>query len=1087
MCGPVFRCFATVEFAMNLSSAAIDKPRVVYVVAILVIIVSIFAAMSISVQRTPAIHKAIILVAVPHPGAQPTEVEEQITRKIEEKLQKLNNVDFVASSSMRGSSITQVLFLDGVDPDAARGEVKDLVDEVRRELPRARDVEPIVTDIDFENTPLMLVNLVAPDGFDPRSLKDLAEEVQEELESVAGIASTQLFGGREREIHVSVDLDLAAEHHVSLADCQLALSLFHAELPGGALETGDFDYQVRSDTKFRGLVDIREAVVRSEAGRVIRIKDVASVVDTYRRLKNVAHLDGHESATIVLYKESDINTLGTALAVKSRVEDLKTQYPFIEFSATRDTSEEISIMFRVLGSSFVFGAMLVLIILGWSMGLRISMLVLLAIPLSSGVGLICLYAFGVPISNMVIFSFILVLGMVVDGAIIVTENIHRHIELGKSPKEAAKTGIDEVAMPVLMADLTTVAAYLPMLMVPGIMGDFMGVMPVVVSVSLLGSVLVDHFLIPVLAAHWYTQRPQREGDCEAETAAEERRGLFTTMFVRVLNWSLEHRIAVVICTVLGIVWAGYMMKRIGFEFFPPSDRGQFEVKYELPLGHSIEQTIVAARVITEPLEEMKARDGIVVHFVSALGSSEGLASRLENDPAVGPEFGTVMVQLLSPLDRDIHEDAVINELRSAIDQRLDQVPGMKYSIVEVEEGPPGGSDVAIRFTGENHEMLGNVAEQVAARLESIQGVVDQRTDYRSENPEIVIDPNEDVLPFYDISNLAISQAIQTAVNGDNTIELSMNDEDVVLRLLAGEAYRNNLSSIRQMMITGPTGRKAPVGELARIRRTRGVHAVNRYERKRAVVAKCDVNKSTGLTSDKVFTELRDEILPTLGFRPVATSSTGVFDKLMDLVGMHPTKKNAITFLGRAGTPFEGVRATFTGENEERDKNFRYLLACMVIAVLLIFCILVIQFNSFRQTIVVLMTVPLSFVGVVGGMWLCQFPFSLATFIGLVSLAGVVVNDAIVVVDFVNQERRNLPLKAALLKAGANRLRPVLLTTVTTIGGLLPLFLNLSGGAEFWQPLTGAVVSGLAFATVLTLVVIPVLYSLVYNREFLASR
>ena len=1072
---------------MNLSSAAIDKPRVVYVVAILVIIVSIFAAMSISVQRTPAIHKAIILVAVPHPGAQPTEVEEQITRKIEEKLQKLNNVDFVASSSMRGSSITQVLFLDGVDPDAARGEVKDLVDEVRRELPRARDVEPIVTDIDFENTPLMLVNLVAPDGFDPRSLKDLAEEVQEELESVAGIASTQLFGGREREIHVSVDLDLAAEHHVSLADCQLALSLFHAELPGGALETGDFDYQVRSDTKFRGLVDIREAVVRSEAGRVIRIKDVASVVDTYRRLKNVAHLDGHESATIVLYKESDINTLGTALAVKSRVEDLKTQYPFIEFSATRDTSEEISIMFRVLGSSFVFGAMLVLIILGWSMGLRISMLVLLAIPLSSGVGLICLYAFGVPISNMVIFSFILVLGMVVDGAIIVTENIHRHIELGKSPKEAAKTGIDEVAMPVLMADLTTVAAYLPMLMVPGIMGDFMGVMPVVVSVSLLGSVLVDHFLIPVLAAHWYTQRPQREGDCEAETAAEERRGLFTTMFVRVLNWSLEHRIAVVICTVLGIVWAGYMMKRIGFEFFPPSDRGQFEVKYELPLGHSIEQTIVAARVITEPLEEMKARDGIVVHFVSALGSSEGLASRLENDPAVGPEFGTVMVQLLSPLDRDIHEDAVINELRSAIDQRLDQVPGMKYSIVEVEEGPPGGSDVAIRFTGENHEMLGNVAEQVAARLESIQGVVDQRTDYRPENPEIVIDPNEDVLPFYDISNLAISQAIQTAVNGDNTIELSMNDEDVVLRLLAGEAYRNNLSSIRQMMITGPTGRKAPVGELARIRRTRGVHAVNRYERKRAVVAKCDVNKSTGLTSDKVFTELRDEILPTLGFRPVATSSTGVFDKLMDLVGMNPTKKNAITFLGRAGTPFEGVRATFTGENEERDKNFRYLLACMVIAVLLIFCILVIQFNSFRQTIVVLMTVPLSFVGVVGGMWLCQFPFSLATFIGLVSLAGVVVNDAIVVVDFVNQERRNLPLKAALLKAGANRLRPVLLTTVTTIGGLLPLFLNLSGGAEFWQPLTGAVVSGLAFATVLTLVVIPVLYSLVYNREFLASR
>ncbi len=1068
---------------MNVTTAAIEKPRVVYVITFLMIVVSIFSALSISVQRTPAIHKAIILVAVPHPGAQPTEVEEQITRKIEEKLQKLNNVDFVASSSMRGSSITQVMFLDGVDPKAARGEVKDLVDEVRRELPRARDVEPIVTDIDFENTPLMLVNLVAPDGFDSRSLKELAEEVQEELESVAGIASTQLFGGREREIHVNVDLDLAAEHQVSLADCQVALSSFHAELPGGALETGNFDYQIRSDTKFRRLDDIREAVIRSDEGRVIRIKDVASVVDTYRRLMNIAHLDGHESATIILYKESDINTLGTALAVKSRVEDLKSQYPFIDFSTTRDTSEEISIMFRVLGSSFVFGAMLVLIILGWSMGLRISMLVLLAIPLSSGVGLICLYTFGVPISNMVIFSFILVLGMVVDGAIIVAENIHRHIEMGKSPEDAAKAGIEEVAMPVLMADLTTIAAYLPMLMVPGIMGDFMGVMPVVVSVSLLGSILVDHFLIPVLAAKWYSQRENGQGHSED---SDERRGFFTRQFVRILDWSLDHRVAVVICTALAIVWAGFMMNHIGFEFFPPSDRGQFEVKYELPLGHSIDQTIAAARVITEPLEEMRDRDGIVVHFVSALGSSEGLASRLENDPAVGPEFGTIMVQLLAPLDRDTHEDVVINELRDEIDKRIDEVPGMKYSIVEVEEGPPGGSDVAVRFTGEDHLLLGDVAKQVARNLAQIEGVVDERTDYRPENPEIVIDPNEDILPFYGVSNRAISQAIQTAVNGDTTIELSMNDEDVVLRLLAGEEYRSNLSSIKRMMITGPAGRKAPLGELAQIRRTRGVHAVNRYDRKRAVVAKCDVDKSQGLTSDKVFTQLRDEILPDMGFRPVATTSVGVFAKSMSLLGMTPTKKNAITFLGKAGTRFEGVRATFTGENEERDKNFRYLLACMIIAVLLIFCILVIQFNSFRQTMVVLMTVPLSFVGVVGGMWLCQFPFSLATFIGLVSLAGVVVNDAIVVVDFVNQERRNQPLRAALLKAGANRLRPVLLTTVTTIGGLLPLFLNLSGGAEFWQPLTGAVVSGLAFATVLTLIVIPVLYSLAYNRDFLAS-
>ncbi|MDP6446852.1 MAG: efflux RND transporter permease subunit, partial [Pirellulaceae bacterium] len=900
------------------------------------------------------------------------------------------------------------------------------------------------------------VNMVAPDGYDERSLKELAEEVQEELESISGISSTQLFGGREREVHVDVDVDLASEHNITLADCRAALSGFHAELPGGALDSGGFDYHVRSETKFRTLDDIRQSVLRTEEGRVIRLGDVAAVRDTFRRLQNVAHLDGGPCATIIVYKETDINTLATATAVKERVVELQQQYSFIEFSTARDTSEEISVMFRVLGSSFVFGAMLVLIILSWSMGLRISILVLLAIPLSSGVGLIFLYATDVPISNMVIFSFILVLGMVVDGAIIVAENIHRHIEMGKDPVDAAKEGINEVGTPVIMADLTTIAAYLPMVLVPGIMGDFLGVMPVVVSVSLFGSVLVDHFVIPVLAARWYRKRevttPKRRAD-------EDHVG-FTRLYTIVLEWSLDHRLAVVICAVLAVVWAGFMMDKIGFTFFPPSDRGQFEVKYELPLGNSIHQTIAAAKVITDPLQELQGDgDGMVLHFVSAIGSSEGLASRLENDPAVGPEFGSVMVQLLSPLDRDVHEDIVIEQLRRKIDARVDSTPGMKYSIVEVEEGPPGGADVAIRFTGDDHLVLGSIAQRVAVALRDVKGTVDHTSDFRPENPELVIEPNLNVLPFYGINNLQLSQTVQTAIHGDTTIELSMGDEDVILRLQAAPRYRGSRGGIERLMIAGPSGQRAPIGELARLRRTRGVHAVNRYDRKRAVVAKCDVEGTT--TPDDVFDVLKSKILPEMGFRPV--------------VG------NKMTFLGKAGGDFEGVRATFTGENEERDENFAHLQNCMVLAVLLIFTILVIQFNSFRQPFVVLITVPLSFVGVIAGMWMSSFPFSLATFIGLVSLSGIVVNDAIVVVDFINQElARGRPLRDAIVRAGAHRLRPVILTTVTTIGGLMPLFLNLSGGAEFWQPLTGAIVFGLMFATVLTLVVIPVLYSLAYS-------
>ena len=1059
---------------MKITDTAIDHPRIVIVSTVLVLAMALLAAIKIPVQLAPAISTAVIMIAVPYPGALPTEAEVQITREIEDALAGLNNVDFISSTSMRGSSVTQVMFLDGVDADTARGEVKDLVDEVRSELPDIfREIEPIVTKIDFENTPLMLVNIRAPKGFDQRALKEVAEEVQDEIEALAGVSSTQLFGGLEREVHVNVNVDLADQYDLTLADIRNALSSFHAELPGGQMNTGVFDYQVRNETKLRGLEDIREVIVKQDDGRIVRMMDVATIQDTHRRLKNIARIDGEDCATLVVYKESDINTYGTAQSLKALLKELEQQYPFVSFSATRDTSDEITLMFRVLGSSFIFGAMLVLVILGWTMGLRISFLVLTAVPLSSAVALIAAYATGIPISNMVIFSFILALGMVVDGAIIVAENIYRHVERGEEPSIAAKNGIREVGMPVIIADLTTVAAFLPMLLVPGMMGDFMGVMPKVVSMALLGSVLVDHFLIPVLASKFFRQREVTvEPAVESASKTDENLGFIHRSLINgyliILHWALNHRWAIMTCSLLAFVWAGQMMSSIGFTFFPESDRGQFEIKYELPLGNSIEQTIAAAEIFTVPLQELAEDKRVngrseLVHFISAIGSSEGLASRLENDPAVGPEFGTIMVQLLSPLDRNRHETEIIEDLREKFDKRLDLYPGIIYSIEEIEEGPPGGSDVAVRFTGDDLEQIGNIGQSLVEQLAKTAGTVDCRSDYRPENPELIIEPDPRVLGLFDISETQIAQAVLMAIHGDESIELNLNDEDIKLRIQADDKYQSAASTLGRIMLTGMTGKKATLEELGDITRNVGVYAVNRYQQTRSVTSRCDVMKPN-TTPDDVFAIVRSNLLPQMGFEPVKGSNT--------------------VFVGQTGTISDGVRAEFTGENEERDENFRYLLFCMLIAVVLIFGMLVLQFNSFRQAIIVLITVPLSFIGVVIGMWICSFPFSLASFIGLVSLTGIVVNDAIVVVDFINQSRRSgLPLRAALIEAGKNRLRPVLLTTITTIGGLLPLMLNLTGGAEFWQPLTGAIVFGLMFATALTLVVIPVAYSIVYNTAF----
>ncbi|MEO1498696.1 MAG: efflux RND transporter permease subunit [Planctomycetota bacterium] len=1051
---------------MQISNAAIDRPRMVTVLTILVLLAAAYAAVFTPVQLGPAITKAVVLVAIPYPDAQPSEAESEIVRKVEDALTELQSVDFVASTSLRGSAVTQVVFLDGVTPDAARREVKDLIDRIRNELPAGREVQPFITDVDFENMPLMLVNITPPEGFDERTLKTIAEDVQERIETVDGVSNTQLFGGKEREIQVNVHPDLAEEYGVTLAQLRQALSSFHAELPAGSFRTAEFDRQVRNRTKLENVDDIAEVVVRSIDGRVVRAKDVADVVDGYRRVLNLAEFDGKPGATLIVNKEAGVNTLGAARSVNAMVATLEQQYPELEFGTTRDSSAEIWVMFRVLGSSAIFGAMLVLVILAWTMGLRISILVLIAIPFSMAVALVFLFFTGVPVSNMVVFSFILVLGMVVDGAIIVAENIHRHIERGEDPIDAAKVGIAEVGVPVIAADLTTVAAFLPMLLVPGIMGDFMGVMPKVVSVALIGSVIVDHFVIPTIAARWYRKRPVPPELAGADggvatTRTRPKLDLFTRSYARGLSFALDHRGFVMIWALLACWGAKVLIGYLGFNFFPASDRGQFIVKYELPLGYSIEQTLEASRVIVEPLERWR-ESGVLRHYVTSVGSSGALAMRVDEDAAAGPEFGQVQVELGPPMDRSVTQGEVIDYMR----ENIRPLPGMKFTVEEVEDGPPGGAEVSVRLSGKDLDQLGRIASRITAKLREISGTVDVATDFRPDSPELVVEPKSDVIGLFGMTDAQVAEAVQIAIAGDNRIQITLDDEDVDLRIQLAEDYQRNPADLGRLMLTSGTGQKTTIGSVADLRRATGLFSINRYDRKRAVIAKCNVDDP--VTPADVFGVLAKDVLPELGF-------AGVEGGEKTLEGF---SKN---YVGEPASLSEGLQAEFTGENDERDKNFGYLLWSMIIAVVLIAAILAVQFNSFRQSFIVMAAVPLSFVGVVLGMWLTGFPFSLATFIGLVSLTGIVVNDAIVLVDFANQARaRGQRVKDALLEAGINRLRPVMLTTVTTCGGLLPLLLNVSGGAEFWQPLTGAVVFGLAFASVLTLVVIPCCYLLAYN-------
>ncbi|QGJ72427.1 Efflux RND transporter permease subunit [Planctomycetales bacterium 10988] len=1068
---------------MKIVHHAIDRPRIIWVATAFFLLVSGFAMLEISVQRTPAIHTPVVVVAVPYLGAKPNEVEDQITRKIEENLNALENVDWMVSESLRGVGVISIIFLDNVDRHEARTNVEHLVNEVRAELPAGREVQPRIVLVDFESQPLMLVSLSPPDGYDERALRTIAEEVQDEIESIPGVANTGLFGGREREIQVQFFPDLMRQYGIPLEQLKKVLSESNATLPAGNLNTSGFDLQVRSETKFRDLDDIRETVIGEQEGRIIHVHDVAEVIDTYERPKSLSKLDGRASATIFVNKEADINAMQTAQEVQSTIEGLRQKYPHIDISWTRDVSAEIRLMFEILGSSAVFGGFLVLIILCIAMGLRVSILVLMAIPFSTAVALFFFYATGTALSNMALFSYVLVLGMVVDGAIIVAENIHRHLEEGLPPVEAAKKGIDEVGIPVLAADCTTIAAFLPMLLIPGIMGDFMGIMPLVVSVALLGSVLVDHFLIPTVAAVWYTKVPLKHTKKTHTSPAEPRseqaatKGWFSRILGKPFEWfakgyekalifSLAHTWVVLIGCFYAVCWAGLMLTSgaIGSDFFPASDRGLFQVDFELPLGYSLEEAEQAAKTITGPILELKEK-GELKHFVTALGSSQALSSPMEGDAPQGPEFGKVLVELTPPTERERDQQEIIQELRD----KIQLYPGMTYKIETIQEGPPGGAAVQLRLLGDDLDAMSRLVTMLETELRGLKGTIDIHSNYRPDNPEIIIEPDPAVTGLLGMSELQVSNTIASATLGDDQLEMVIDDEEVAVRIQAAPEFRNSLPAIRALPVRSPSGRWTEIGELGEVKLSTGLFGIYRYNRKRMLSVYCNLidpgaDPENGAYADDIFGQLRTILPEKYGFRG---------------------HSDGMTFIGGINTPSEGIRLEFTGENEEKRKNEYHLTKTMVIAILLIGTILVIQFNSFRQTFIVLISVPLSFVGVVLGMWICKFPFSLASFIGLVSLTGIVVNDAIVMVDFINQARkRGLPLYEALLEAGRTRLRPVMLTTITTIGGLLPLFLNWSGGAEFWQPLTGAIIFGLMTASLLTLLIIPAFYSVIYDWKSL---
>lgn len=1026
---------------MRISRAAIDRPLPVFLLAALVVFGGFWCLNDLPVKRTPDVEIPYALIAATYVGADPDEIESEIVLELEEKLNTLDNLRHMTSVSKQGYASVILEFEDRSDMTESLRDARDKVSLAQPEFPEEADLA-VVHELSFDDLPIIFFTLHGVS--DLYRLRDLAEELEPVLEAVPGVSRVDIFGGLEREVQVRANPAALASYGLTLADLARALGRHGENRPTGSLHGDAGSRRIRATGEFHSVEQILEIPVRSERRGSLRVRDVASVDVSHVRLTSGAWIDNEPSVTLIVKRRPDVNTLATVEALREVVDDWRDKLPpGVEITTTSDSSVIIGDMVRQLGTSAAFGLALVVIVLLLMFGVRWALLVGSVLPCALLTTFIGLWIFEMEISNIALFSLILVLGLVVDGAIIVGEAVVAEGESGADAVTAAKRGIDRVGMPVIAADLTTVAAFLPMLLMIGVMGQFMSVMPKVVAFALVGSILVDHFVLPAAAAR-LKLKPRKEIRNKApdglpwvSPALPRIRRAYAAALARAM--ARRGRVLAGASLAFAATLAVFQFGLIDSIFLPTADRGRFTVDYSLPLGTPIEETNRIGRRLVEEVEKLPELELTVL----TTGDTGALSEDNREGGRTGPEYGRVSVELVESSERSRSQSDIVKDLRGL----LVSFAGVEIDLEELGEGPDVGAALAIRVQGDDLETLIGTAEEVRERVAALPSVTDVRMDFDRSHPVVDVELDRaraggdlEILPD------AVSNALLMAFHGVEVGRMWLGDERVDIRVQAEEAPGESLDRVRELPMRAADGSLIPLGEVANVDFGESHDAIYRYDSQRAITVRADAIE---------------------GGSSVALESSA---------------REALAEMVLA----KGIRISFGGETEERDRSYASLWNALKWGALLIYCIIAVQFNSLRQPWIVLMTVPLAIVGVIAGLLVTGIPFSFMVFIGIVSLVGIVVNDGIVLVDAINQNRAaGLPISEAIYSAAESRLRPVLLTTITTIAGLLPLTLNLASGGEFWVPLGVAIISGLCVSSLLTLFVIPILYSL-FERESVGS-
>jgi len=991
--------------------------------------VGIFVFGSISLMRMPSelnpeVNFNWIFILVTYPGASPAETEALLVDKIESEIKDIDKISEIQSEANEGFAQVIIKFEDMSDREF-RDKLTDVKTEIDKvEFPEEADDPQFVTFSSGDFMPVITINMAYTVPEENASL--IADKIEEELEDIPGVSKIQVSGLAEREIWVEMDPEKMNNFGVTFDQVAIALKMRNLNVPGGTITFGKSEYFIRSLGEYQSLDEIGQTIIRrSGQSNFVRVKDVAKVVDRRADMTILSRLNEEPSITFSISKRSDANSNDVIDDIKLLVSRFEDEVPNgISFSYTNDNSVYINQNIGILRNNALLGMALILIVLFLFLGFSNSALAALGIPISFMITFIFMNATGYSLNGSTLFALVMVLGIIVDDAIIVIENCHRYRLKGFSAMESAVKGTTEVLKPIISAIGTNIAAFLPLILLPGVMGKFMRVIPLVFSLALLASLFEAMFLLPSHYSDWTVKsKVYKRGEKKFFKVLRRHYG-------RIVIKAVRYRYILVTGLVTLLLGSTvFLIPIIGVELFGEADFDQVKVLVKMPEGTSLEETdriMQKYEKVCSSLPREAMQD-----FVSNTGLLQG-----NEEWVTKKNVGQILIQLIPLDDRDISAWEVLDTLRA----RTKGISGPSSVQIELlSTGPPVGKPVAVKVQGKYLEDIKAAALALQDSLKKMEGAYDVANDFPPGKKEIRIVVDEAKASLYGFATQYVAMNVRYAFDGLTATEYREGDDEIDVVIKYNQKNRTSLNDVLYLKITNPEGQTVALRDMVRFEISPGPTTIRRFDQKRTIIVTGNIDEKT-TSLDKIN---------------------------QNLAAMFPALEEK----------FPGVKFEIGGQFEEFINVFQDVGALFALSMVIIFLILGVQFNSYSQPLIIITTVPFALIGAVLGLLISNNPFSIAAMYGFVALAGIVVNDAIVMIDFVNNRRNGkdttvLRYWRSIINAGRLRLRPVILTSITTISGLIPMAFGLGGQSEMWAPLANVILFGLLVSTILTLFVIP---------------